>query len=158
MTARRTAAFLFGIALLVPLAAPAAAATCPNSGLRTSSVAFHTAKGRFTYKLEVAATAEEQACGMMFRDRMAPGTGMAFPMQPPRATGFWMENTPLPLDIIYVSPAGRVLNVRRGQPYSREVLNSAGVTAEVIELLAGEADRIGLKPGDRVQRPPAKSR
>ncbi len=106
----------------------------------------------FTYKLEVAATAEEQACGMMFRDRMAPGTGMAFPMQPPRATGFWMENTPLPLDIIYVSPAGRVLNVRRGQPYSREVLNSAGITAEVIELVAGEAERIGLKPGDRVRR------
>jgi uncharacterized membrane protein (UPF0127 family) len=149
--ALRSAAFLFSLALLVP-SAPAEAATCPNSGLRMSSVAFETAKGRFTYKLEVAATAEEQACGMMFRDRMAPGTGMAFPMQPPRATGFWMENTPLPLDIIYVSPAGRVLNVRRGQPYSREVLNSAGITAEVIELVAGEAERIGLKPGDRVRR------
>ena len=68
------------------------------------------------------------------------------------STGFWMENTPLPLDIIYVSPSGRVLNVRRGQPYSREVLNSAGVTADVIELVAGEAERIGLKPGDRVRR------
>jgi uncharacterized membrane protein (UPF0127 family) len=45
-----------------------------------------------------------------------------------------------------------VLNVRRGQPYSREVLNSAGITAEVIELVAGEAERIGLKPGDRVRR------
>ena len=95
--ALRSAAFLFSLALLVP-SAPAEAATCPNSGLRMSSVAFETAKGRFTSKLEVAATAEEQACGMMFRDRMPPGTGMAFPMQPPRATGFWMENTPLPLD------------------------------------------------------------
>ena len=73
-------------------------------------------------------------------------------MQPPRATSFWMENTPLPLDIIYVSAAGRVLNVRRGQPYSREVLDSAGVTADVIELAAGEAERIGLKTGDRVRR------
>lgn len=151
MNSARSAAFLFNLALLVPLA-PVSAATCPNSGLRKANVAFETAKGRFTYKIEIAATAEEQACGMMFRDRMAPGTGMAFPMQPPRVTGFWMENTPLPLDIIYVSPAGRVLNVRRGQPYSREVLNSAGVTADVIELAAGEADRIGLKPGDRVRR------
>jgi len=151
MISIRSAAFLFSLAALVPLA-PAGAATCPNSGLRIVPVAFQTAKGRFVYKVEVAATAEEQACGMMFRDRMAPGTGMAFPMQPPRATGFWMENTPLPLDIIYVSAAGRVLNVRRGQPYSREVLNSAGVTADVIELAAGEAERIGLKPGDRVRR------
>ena len=104
MNSIRSAAFLFSLAALVPLA-PAAAATCPNSGLRIVPVAFQTAKGRFVYKVEVAATAEEQACGMMFRDRMAPGTGMAFPMQPPRATGFWMENTPLPLDIIYVSAA-----------------------------------------------------
>ena len=77
---------------------------------------------------------------------------MRFPMQPPRATGFWMENTILPLDIIFVSPQGRVLNVRQGQPYSRDVLASAGITADVIELAAGEAKRIGLKPGDRVKR------
>lgn len=151
MNPTRSVAFLLSLAVLVPMA-PATAATCPNTGLRTTKVAFETAKGRFAYRVEVAATPEQQACGMMLRDRIAPGTGMAFPMKPPRATGFWMENTPLPLDIIYVSPAGRVLNVRRGQPYSREVLNSAGVTAEVIELAAGEAERIGLKPGDRVRR------
>lgn len=147
----RFRAFLFALVLLVPLV-PAVAATCPNTGLRTARVAFETAKGRFAYQVEVAATPEQQACGMMFRESIKPGTGMRFPMVPPRATGFWMENTPLPLDLIFVSPAGRVLNVRRGQPYSREVLNSAGVTAEVIELTAGEADRIGLKPGDRVRR------
>lgn len=132
--------------------ATAFAATCPNTGLRTAKVVFETAKGRFPYRVEVAATTDEQACGMMFRDRMAPGTGMSFPMVPPRQTGFWMENTILPLDIIFVSPTGRVLNVQRGQPYSRDVLNSAGVTGEVIELAAGEADRIGLKKGDRVRR------
>jgi uncharacterized protein len=149
MFAARFAAPLIVAAVL---ALPAAAATCPNTGLRSQRVTLETAKGRFSYRLEVAATAAEQACGMMFRDSMAPGTGMTFPMQPPRATGFWMENTAVPLDIIYVSPAGRVLNVRQGQPYSREVLNSAGVTAEVIELAAGEAARIGLKAGDRVRR------
>lgn len=142
---------LIALSLLAP-ATMAGAATCPNSGLKTERVAFQTARGRFTYRVEVAATPDEQACGMMFRDRMAPDTGMSFPMVPPRATGFWMENTRLALDIIFVGPNGRVLNVRRGQPYSRDVLASAGVTAEVIELAAGEADRIGLKPGDRVRR------
>ncbi len=134
------------------LAQPAAAqAACPNRDLATRTVKFTTARGTFAYLVEIARTAEQQNCGMMFREAMDRGKGMAFPMRPPRATGFWMENTILPLDIIYVSPAGRVLNVRRGQPYSRDVLLSAGVTAEVIELNAGEADRIGLKPGDRVK-------
>lgn len=136
---------------VLPPAPVAAAVPCPNAGLATRTVRFVTAKGRFAYQVEVARTPEQQACGMMFRDSMKPGTGMSFPMVPPRQTGFWMENTILPLDIIYVSPARRVLNVRRGQPYSRDVLPSAGVTADVIELAAGEADRIGLKPGDRVQ-------
>jgi len=133
------------------LAQPAAQTPCPNRDLATRKAVFTTARGTFTYVVEVARTTEQQACGMMFRDSMDRGRGMAFPMKPPRATGFWMENTILPLDLIFVSPAGRVLNVRRGLPYSREVLQSAGVTAEVIELNAGEADRIGLKPGDRVK-------
>ena len=145
---------VLALALMAPLwlSQPAVAATCPNSGLRAAKVAFETAKGRFTYRVEVAATPDEQACGMMFREKMPRDTGMSFPMTPPRDTGFWMENTPLALDLIFVSPTGRVLNVRRGLPYSREVLTSKGVTAEVIELVAGEAARIGLKPGDRVRR------
>lgn len=139
------------LALLV-LAQPATAATpCPNQGLATRTATFITAKGRFSYRLEIARSVEQQACGMMFRDTIKPGTGMSFPMSPPRETAFWMENTILPLDIIYISPKGRVLNVQRGQPYSRQALPSAGITADVIELAAGEADRIGLKPGDRVR-------
>lgn len=135
------------------LAGPALAATpCPNQGLTTATRAFHTAKGRFAYKVEMAISGEQQACGLMFRETMARDAGMAFPMVPARQTGFWMENTILPLDIIFVSPKGRVLNVRQGQPYSRDVLMAAGVTAEVIELNLGEAARIGLKPGDRVSK------
>jgi hypothetical protein len=137
---------------VVSATAVAAATACPNAGLRTARVVFETAKGRFPYTVEVAATSEQQACGMMFRERIAPGTGMSFPMQPPREAGFWMENTLLPLDLIFVSPTGRVLNVRQGKPHSRDVLSSDGVTADVIELAAGEARRIGLQPGDRVRR------
>jgi uncharacterized protein len=128
------------------------ATACPYPDLKRGTAVFETAKGRFTYRLELALTSDQQACGMMFRRAMPRDTGMAFPMQPPRAAGFWMENTYLPLDIIYVSPQGRVLNVVRGQPLNRAVLNSAGVTAEVIELNGGEAERIGLRPGDRVRR------
>lgn len=140
------------LAMLAGLAWPVmAAAPCPNQGLATRTATFTTAKGRFSYQLEIARSAEQQACGMMFRAAMKPGTGMSFPMSPPKETAFWMENTILPLDIIYVARGGRVLNVQRGQPYSRQLLPSAGAAADVIELAAGEAARIGLKPGDRVQ-------
>lgn len=140
------------VAGLAMLAAAGAVQACPFSDLKRGTATFETAKGRFTYKMELALTAEQQACGLMFRDKMAADAGMAFPMVPPRRAGFWMENTILPLDLIFVSPQGRVLNVRQGQPYSRAVLEAAGLTGEVIELNAGEAARIGLKPGDRVIR------
>lgn len=147
--------YLLAAAMLLTMvqAAPSsAAAPCPNAGLRTTRVVFETAKGRFPYTLEVAATPEQQACGMMFRDKIAPGTGMSFPMQPAREAGFWMENTFVSLDLIFVSPVGRVLNVRQGRPHSRDILSSDGVAADVIELAAGEAKRIGLQAGDRVRR------
>ncbi|WP_164156801.1 DUF192 domain-containing protein [Sandarakinorhabdus rubra] len=128
------------------------AAACPFADLKRGTAIFETAKGRFTYKVELALTSQQQACGLMFREKMAPAAGMAFPMNPPKQAAFWMENTILPLDIIFVSPAGRVLNVLRGEPYSRALLPAAGITGEVIELNAGEAERIGLKPGDRVRR------
>lgn len=131
---------------------PASAATCPNTGLAREQVQLETALGRFRFTLERAVSSAEQACGLMHREAMPRGEGMVFPMVPPRQTGFWMENTVIPLDIIYVSPAGRVLNVVHGKPHSREVLESAGIAGEVIELNAGEAARIGLKPGDRVRR------
>jgi uncharacterized membrane protein (UPF0127 family) len=132
-------------------ASMAQAADCPNTGLETRKTTLVTRTGRHRYDLEVAASAEQQACGMMFRRSMKPNTGMAFPFSPPRATAFWMENTYLPLDLIFVGPDRRVVHIASGQPLSRDFIDSGGVTAEVIELRAGEAKRIGLKPGDQVE-------
>ena len=77
---------------------------------------------------------------------------MVFPFDPPRKATFWMDNTPLPLDLIFVGPDNRVLNVLPGKPFSRDLIPSAGITAAVIELNLGEAERMGLKPGDKVIR------
>lgn len=143
-------AFLVAFALVWP-ASMAHATDCPNTGLGTRKTTLVTATGRHSYDLEVAANAEQQACGMMYRRVMKPNTGMAFPFSPPRATAFWMENTYLPLDLIFVGPDRRVVHIAGGKPLSRDLIDSGGVTAEVIELRAGEAKRIGLKPGDRVE-------
>jgi uncharacterized membrane protein (UPF0127 family) len=148
------------LALLFALAAsPLAAATtltpalpdCPNHGLAQVPLTFVTAKGRYSYRLDVAATPAQQECGLMYRKTMPRDVGMVFPFDPPRPTSFWMENTVLPLDLVFVGPDGRVVSVGHGKPFARDIIDSGGITARVVELNAGEAARIGLKPGDRAQ-------
>lgn len=103
------------------------------------------------YTVEVAKTTVEQARGLMLRKVMGRGHGMLFPMTPAREASFWMEGTYLPLDIIFIAPdhsVGRI--AANAVPFSRTDIPSGGVTAAVLELNAGEAARIGLKPGDAV--------
>lgn len=151
------------LALLVPalpglaLAAPAAARDTlatgrPQTGLKIVPLTIETAAGkRHVYQVEVAATAAQQAHGMMFRTRMAPMTGMIFPMSPPREAAFWMENTLIPLDLLFIGSDGRIRNIiTNAVPKSRAQLPSAGPVAAVLELAGGEADRIGARPGDKV--------
>lgn len=132
------------------VAAPASAA-CPNIGLKRQPVTLTTASGDHDYVLEIAASPEEQACGLMFREFMPKNVGMIFPFKPPRDTSFWMRNTPLPLDLIFVASNGRVISVGQGKPYSTDFIPAGGVTAHVIELNQGEAARIGLKKGDKIR-------
>lgn len=124
----------------------------PQTGLKIVPLTIETAAGRrHAYRVEVAATAAQQAHGMMFRTRMAPGTGMIFPMNPPREAAFWMENTLIPLDLLFVGQDGRIRNIiANAVPKSRVLLPSAGPVAAVLELAGGEAERIGTRPGDRV--------
>lgn len=145
------------LAPVLPVAAPAVAGAAgapgrPQTGLKTVPLTIETAGGRrHVYKVEVAATAAQQAHGMMFRTRMGPMTGMIFPMDPPRQAAFWMENTLIPLDLLFIGADGRIRNViSNAVPKSRAQLPSAGPVAAVLELSGGEADRIGARPGDKV--------
>ena len=154
---RRVALLLALVAPMLPLAAPAAAADSiasgkPQAGLKVVPLTIETSGGkRHVYKVEVAATAAQQAHGMMFRTKMAPMTGMIFPMDPPRPAAFWMENTLIPLDLLFIGQDGRIRNIiSNAVPKSRAQLPSAGPVAAVLELAGGEADRIGARPGDRV--------
>lgn len=111
-----------------------------------------TAKGHpRRYTVEVAKTTVEQARGLMLRKVMGRGHGMLFPMQTPREASFWMEGTYLPLDIIFIAPDHSVRRIAANAvPFSKTDIPSGGVAAAVLELNAGEAARIGLKPGDAV--------
>jgi uncharacterized membrane protein (UPF0127 family) len=91
--------------------AAAPASVHPISGLKVVPLTISTKNGRHTFRVEVAVSEEEQAKGLMFRTQMGADEGMIFPMDPPRMAAFWMKNTVIPLDIVFIGPDHRVLNV-----------------------------------------------
>ncbi len=105
---------------------------------------------RFT--VEVARTGEEQAMGLLFRTQLAPDRGMVFPMDPPRPASFWMRNTLIPLDMIFVRADGTIANIEANTvPYSEEPMRSDGTVAAVLEIPGGRSAELGIKPGDKVK-------
>ena len=123
----------------------------PISGLAIIPLTVTTAKGPHKFQVEVAATEPEQERGLMFRTALGPDEGMIFPYDPPRRTAFWMKNTVIGLDIIYIGADHRVLNIARNAvPYDETPLPSAGPVSGVLELAAGRAAQLGLEPGDKV--------
>ena len=105
---------------------------------------------RFT--VEVARTPEEQAMGLMYRNSLAPDRGMIFPFESPRPASFWMRNTLIPLDMIFVRQDGSIANIAANTvPYSEEPVTSDGPVAAVLEIPGGRAAELGIKPGDTVK-------
>ena len=133
--------------------APAqSSAVHPESGLKVVPLTVTTPTGKHTFRVEVAATGEEQARGLMFRTAMGPDEGMIFPRQPPDVASFWMKNTPLSLDIIFIGTDRKVINVGANTvPYSLDPVGALDLTAAVLELKAGRAAELGIVPGSEVQ-------
>lgn len=145
------AALVLAAPLAVPVVAGEAAVGVPQTGLKTVPLTIHTATGKHRYTVEVAATPEQQATGMMYRRTMAADHGMLFPFSSPRLLTFWMENTWLPLDLVFIGADGRVVSVAAdAKPMSRDQITSSGPALTVLELGGGAAARIGVRPGDKV--------
>ena len=88
----------------------------------------------------------------MFRRHMESDAGMVFPFPKPAMVIFWMKNTYIPLDIVFVSPSGRVSSVSpNAVPMSTTAIPSKEPVSEVIELNAGRASALNIAPGDRVR-------
>ena len=132
--------------LLVPLA------SCHAEG--TGTLVLKTDTGDHTYTVEIAKGAGEKARGLMFRRTLPKDRGMIFLYDPPQATSMWMRNTFIPLDIVFITEQWTVLRIEANtEPFSTDIINSGGETAAVLELNAGEAAKVGLKPGHRVVFP-----
>ncbi|RMB04914.1 hypothetical protein BXY39_2485 [Eilatimonas milleporae] len=102
--------------------------------------------------VETALTPEQQQCGMMFRTSVAPDQGMIFVFPEAKQASFWMRNTLIPLDIIFVRRNGRIANIiENAEPETLSSRPSKGRVIAVLELAGGQAAELGLKPGDMVR-------
>jgi len=124
----------------------------PVSGLRVIPLKV-TSKGKaHGFAVELADSPQEQSRGLMFRTELGPDEGMLFLSHPAGVRSFWMKNTPLSLDIIFIGTDGRILNIAaETQPYSLQSLYSDGIAGAVLELPGGRAAELGIGPGDKVE-------
>lgn len=110
-----------------------------------------TQSGNHAFKVELAETADQRARGLMFREEMDADAGMLFDFKKSGPVQFWMKNTPLSLDMIFIRENGIVAKVTENTtPMSTKIVPSGEPIRYVLEVIAGTSARIGLKPGDRV--------
>lgn len=150
---RHLLAAVLALALLPTVVAAQSSGT-PQPQLETQPLTIETASGPITFEAEMAVTPMQQSRGLMFRDEVPPLTGMLFVHSPPRPISMWMRNTPTSLDMLFINQAGEIVGIaQRTTPFSDAVISSPGPMAGVLEILGGEAERLGIAPGNRVDHP-----
>lgn len=124
----------------------------PVSGLPVIPLTVMSGNHTHRFAVEVAKKYEDRQRGLMFRTELAPDEGMLFLFERSAILSFWMKNTPLPLDIIFISSDGRIVNiVAKTQPYSLQSVYSDDFANTVLELPGGRAAELGIKAGDKVE-------
>ena len=112
------------------------------------------ASGRHAFQVEVARNDAERAQGLMFRRNLAPDRGMLFDFGRVQPLSMWMQNTYLPLDMIFIRADGSIARVaENAEPLSTRTIPSGEPVLAVLEVIGGTAARLGVKPGDRVEHP-----
>jgi uncharacterized membrane protein (UPF0127 family) len=132
--------------LLVPTAGAGAA--------EVQSLEIITSQGVLPFSVEVMRTDEERARGLMFRKELPEGRGMLFDFRPEQPVSMWMKNTLISLDMIFIRADGRILRIAENtEVESEKIIPSGGPVRGVLEVIAGTARKLGIKPGDRVAHP-----
>jgi uncharacterized membrane protein (UPF0127 family) len=104
--------------------------------------------------VEAARSPQEQETGLMNRPTLAPDRGMIFPYDPPQPVAFWMKDTLIPLDMIFIRADGSIAQIAANTvPLSLEPVPSAEPIAAVLEIAGGRSAELGISAGDRVDWP-----
>jgi uncharacterized protein len=118
--------------------------------MRRSTLTLETAFGAYAIEIEIPETVAEQQTGLKFRSLVPERTGMLFLYDASQEVRMWMKDTHVSLDMVFIKPDGRVHRIEaRTQPLSQWVVASRGNVLAVLELAAGSAEQLGLRPGDR---------
>jgi uncharacterized protein len=135
---------LLAVALIASTADVAKAAE-----LQTLEIASKT--GVHVFQVEMAVTPEEKEHGLMFRRELPEGQGMLFDFQFDQNVAFWMKNTYIPLDMLFIRADGRILRIAENtEPMSERNIPSGGPVRAVLEVIGGTAKKLGIAAGDRV--------
>jgi uncharacterized protein len=141
-------------AAVVFVAFLSASAGAPALGGELDSLEIVTAAGRHVFQVEIANNDATREHGLMDRRYMAPDHGMLFEFDREEPVSFWMKNTYIPLDMIFIAPSGVVTHIAaNAEPLSERVVPSGGPSIAVLELNGGMAASIGLRVGDKVRHP-----
>jgi len=118
----------------------------------TEPLILETAGGPQTIDVEVARDPAARERGLMYRRHLPENRGMLFDFDKPQTVLMWMKNTYIPLDMIFISRDGKVTHIEENtEPLSEAIISSHGPAFAVLEVNAGVAKKLGLKPGDAVR-------
>ncbi len=140
------AAFVTVLIVLAPLAACGSGAD--------DALVIHSESGDHRFTVEVVDTDEGRARGLMYRDSLAPDAGMLFDFREERPVSFWMKNTFIPLDMIFIRADGTIANVHvNAVPHDITGIPSDGPVQFVLEIPGGRSVELGIGAGDTVEHP-----
>jgi hypothetical protein len=131
--------------------AHASDATGPQPTLPLAPLSIDTARGPVQFTVEMATNWDQQERGLMFRRSLAPNAGMLFDFGREQETSFWMKNTLIPLDMLFIKANGTIARIAaNAKPLSEESIPSYEPVRAVLEIAGGRAAELGLRPGDKV--------
>ncbi len=153
---RFSALTLAALAVALPLAVVSVSASAQTEimqaqpTLPTIPLKIRTAAGVLHFRVELARTGAQQEAGLMFRTAVPAHGGMLFPMQPEREATFWMKNTVIPLDMLFIRRDGTIARITTAKELTTSIDDSGEPVAAVLELGAGRAASYGIREGDHV--------
>ncbi|GAB5430340.1 MAG: DUF192 domain-containing protein [Devosia indica] len=110
--------------------------------------------GEHAFTVEVVDTPETRAQGLMYRQELADDAGMLFDFREERPVSFWMRNTYIPLDMLFIEADGTILNIHvNARPHDTTSIPSDGPVQFVLEIPGGRSDELGIAAGDTVEHP-----
>jgi uncharacterized protein len=124
--------------------------TAPQPTLPQNPLVIQTAKGRVNFSVEMALTPQQQQIGLMFRKSLAPNAGMLFDFGRESPQAFWMRNTLIPLDMLFIKADGTIVRIAAmTKPLSEDTVPSYEPVRVVLEIAGGRAAELGIQPGDK---------